>query len=337
MRLPNGYGSIYKMKGNRRRPWRVLAPADKYGKRLPLGYTETKPQALQLLSEYHQKRPDETIYTLSDIFESFIITKRHRAQKTQDMYLTTWTYFEDLEDEPINEIKSAHIQDIVDNLLDEGKSYSSVHKVKVLASQLYKIAMQDDIINKNYAQFVILPDEPKPNNATFTEKEIDKIYKLAKTNYWARVMIVMIYTCMRPSELLNTTKFNVHLKDNYIIAGGKTEAGTDRYIPIYYKIKPFIKQFMADTSSEYLISKDGERVRYRYYLDKHNEVIEELGIQKLSPHKCRKTGATEFKKMGMDISTLQRILGHEDSKTTEKYYIGDLNKILQEEMQALAK
>ena len=266
-----------------------------------------------------------------------MITKRHRAQKTQDMYLTTWTYFEDLEDEPINEIKSAHIQDIVDNLLDEGKSYSSVHKVKVLASQLYKIAMQDDIINKNYASFVVLPDEPKPNNATFTEVEIDKIYKLAKTNYWARVMIVMIYTCMRPSELLNTTKFNVHLKDDYIIAGGKTEAGTDRYIPIYYKIKPFIKQFMADTSSEYLISKDGERVRYRYYLDKHNEVIEELGIQKLSPHKCRKTGATEFKKMGMDISTLQRILGHEDSKTTEKYYIGDLNKMLQEEMQALAK
>ena len=337
MRLPNGYGSIYKMKGKRRRPWRVLAPADKYGRRLPLGYTETKPQALQLLSEYHQERPEETIYTLSDIFESFMITKRHKAQKTQDMYLTTWNYFEDLEDEPINEIKSAHIQDIVDNLLDEGKSYSSVHKVKVLASQLYKIAMQDDLISKNYAQFIILPDKPKPNNATFSEFEINKLFEFAKNNYWAKVMVVMIYTCMRPSELLNVTKFNVHLNENYIIAGGKTEAGTDRYIPIYYKIKPFIKQFMADTSSEYLISKEGEKVRYRYYLDKHNEVIEELGIQKLSPHKCRKTGATEFKKMGMDISTLQRILGHEDSKTTEKYYIGNLNKMLQEEMQALAK
>lgn len=75
MRLPNGYGSIYKMKGKRRRPWRVLAPADKYGKRLPIGYAETKPQALQLLSEYHQDRPDETIYTLSDIFEAFMNTK----------------------------------------------------------------------------------------------------------------------------------------------------------------------------------------------------------------------------------------------------------------------
>lgn len=337
MRLPNGYGSVYKLSGNRRKPWRILAPADKFGNQKTIGYAKAKSEGLTMLSDYNQSKPQDSKPPLSEIFEIFMITKRHKAQKTQNMYYTTWNYFEDLEDEPIDTIKSRHIQDIVDNLLDEGKSYSSVHKVKVLASQLYKIAMQDDLISKNYAQFIILPDKPKPNNATFSEFEINKLFEFAKNNYWAKVMVVMIYTCMRPSELLNVTKFNVHLNENYIIAGGKTEAGTDRYIPIYYKIKPFIKQFMADTSSEYLISKEGEKVRYRYYLDKHNEVIEELGIQKLSPHKCRKTGATEFKKMGMDISTLQRILGHEDSKTTEKYYIGDLNKILQEEMQALAK
>jgi site-specific recombinase, phage integrase family len=337
MRLPNGYGSVYKLSGNRRKPWRILAPADKFGNQKTIGYAKTKSEGLTMLSDYNQSKPQDSKPPLSEIFEIFMITKRHKAQKTQDMYYTTWNYFEDLEDEPIDTIKSRHIQDIVDNLLDEGKSYSSVHKVKVLASQLYKIAMQDDLISKNYAQFIILPDKPKPNNATFSEFEINKLFEFAKNNYWAKVMVVMIYTCMRPSELLNVTKFNVHLNENYIIAGGKTEAGTDRYIPIYYKIKPIIKQLMATKGSEYLVSMEGEKVRYRYYLDKHYEVIEELGLQKLTPHKCRKTGATEFQKMGMDMVTLQKIMGHEDFKTTEKYYIGDLTEALQKEMQQLAK
>ena len=194
MRLPNGYGSVYKLSGNRRKPRRILAPADKFGNQKTIGYAKTKSEGLTMLSDYNQSKPQDSKPPLSEIFESFMITKRHKAQKTQDMYYTTWNYFEDLEDEPIDTIKSRHIQDIVDNLLDEGKSYSSVQKVKVLASQLYKIAMQDDLISKNYAQFIILPDKPKPNNATFSEFEINKLFEFAKNNYWAKVMVCLLYT-----------------------------------------------------------------------------------------------------------------------------------------------
>lgn len=333
MKLPNNYGTVSKMKGNLRNPWRVMAPDNG---RKTIGYTKTKAEGMLLLAEYHKNK---NLFienpTMEDIYNKFLPTKKNRSEDTIAMYKTSWTYFEDIKDEPISEIKSYHIQDIVNNLIDEEKSYSTVHKVKTLASQLYKIAMEDDFVNKNYAQFVTLPKKPKPDNRVFSDEEVEQLFKCAKNNYWAKVIIVMIFTAMRPNELLKTTKFNVHLKDDYIIAGGKTEAGTDRYIPIYSRIKPVIKELYNLSDTEYLISYNGSKVNYRFYLDKHYEVINYLNIQELSPHKCRKTGATFYQKHGMDRTTLQRMLGHKDYKTTDQFYIGDIQKEMQKAMESI--
>ena len=59
MKLGNGYGSITKMTGNRRKKWRVRLPyseADRLEgkKRVTLGYFSTKAEALQALAEYHK-------------------------------------------------------------------------------------------------------------------------------------------------------------------------------------------------------------------------------------------------------------------------------------------
>lgn len=330
MKLPNGYGTVSKMKGNLRKPWRVITPEN----RKTIGYVATKKEGIALLAEYHKnKQLFLGVPTIEDLFNRFLPTKKGKSESTIAMYKTSWIYFEDLKDVPVNELKSYHLQDLINNLVDEGLSYSTVHKVKTLASQIYKLGMQDDYIDKNYAQFIELPKKPKPDNSIFSDIEIEKILEYSKSNYWAKVMAVMIFTCMRPNEVLNVTKFNVNMQENYIIGGGKTEAGQDRYIPIFHKIQPLISQLLKTSTNEYLICHNGSKVNYRYYLDKHYEVLEFLEIQQLSPHKCRKTGATFYQRSGMDRTALQRIMGHKDYKTTDQYYLGVIKEEIQHAME----
>ena len=62
MKLPNGYGSVTKMKGNRRNPWAVkitkgyhIDPetGDMKTKQVYLGYAKSKAEGLKMLAEYH--------------------------------------------------------------------------------------------------------------------------------------------------------------------------------------------------------------------------------------------------------------------------------------------
>lgn len=65
MKLPNGYGSIYRLKGSRRNPYRVVISQgysiidDKLKlKRTTLGYYPTKKEALAALTNYHENPYD---------------------------------------------------------------------------------------------------------------------------------------------------------------------------------------------------------------------------------------------------------------------------------------
>src|SRR5690606_27421367 len=107
------------------------------------------------------------------------------SDKTINSYETAWNHLEVLGDMKVADIKTSHIQDIIDEMyLKKKLSKSSCHKVKVLAGILCKVAMADDIINKNYAEAVELHEEETREREFFTDEEIMKIDKLAQTDEW---------------------------------------------------------------------------------------------------------------------------------------------------------
>lgn len=70
MKNPNGYGTVTKLSGNRRKPW--IVKEGKSGKQKPIGYTATKEEGLILLAQYNNDPWDiktdkitlEELYTL---------------------------------------------------------------------------------------------------------------------------------------------------------------------------------------------------------------------------------------------------------------------------------
>ena len=86
MKLPNGYGTIYKLSGNRRKPWIAKVPAGfepaiskktgkEYLKQLYqiIGYFEKKEDAIDALARHRLEplAPKAHIKTLKDIFDEW--------------------------------------------------------------------------------------------------------------------------------------------------------------------------------------------------------------------------------------------------------------------------
>lgn len=57
-----------------------------------------------------------------------------------------------------------------------------------------------------------------------------------------------------------------------------------------------------------------------YYRDKFKEALEGIpGVRVLTPHSCRHTYVSQMQALGVDMSTIQSIVGHADVNMTQHY------------------
>lgn len=327
MKNPNGFGGVINLGSNRRKPYAVRITQgyrrDGTAIRKYIGYYETRREAMIALSEYHlNPQAIRKIPTLQDLYEIFMQDIRNkRSENTYRMYVSTWQYVERYARYEITDIKKSHVQDVINDLADSGKSYSLCNKVKILMSQIFQLAMDDDYITKNYAKNIILPEPDEIDKSIFTPDEIKRLFKAVDSDFNATLPLILIYTCMRPSELLEIRKFNIYLDKGYMIGGLKTKAGKNRIIPINSKILPYIKEWM-DSKSEFLIHRDNVQMTYSYFNKSiYYKMLELAGVRALSPHKCRKTGLSMLKKAKVDTTYIKLIAGHATQDVTDNYYI----------------
>lgn len=122
MRMPSGYGSIIKLKGNRRKPFqvRVTKGFTDEGKQIYmyLGYYAKKDEALEALAEYNSSPYDitkETI-TFSEVYEKW---SREHFKKVSDSSIERYgnayrKYCKSLYKMRFKDIRLTHLQGVID-------------------------------------------------------------------------------------------------------------------------------------------------------------------------------------------------------------------------------
>jgi len=186
---------------------------------------------------------------------------------------------------------------------------------------LYQYAIENDILNKNYAEFIKLPKMVREEKEIFSDLEIQKIEKNIDMVEWLDTVYILIYTGMRISELLGLTRFNVNLESGIITGGIKTDAGKNRTIPIHPKIYKYIKKWY-DKQDDYLICTDkGKQIGQRKYReDYYLPALKSIGVRELNPHSCRHTFASLLSKAGAKTIAIQKLCGHADYALTADVY-----------------
>lgn len=323
MRLPNGYGGITKLSGKRRRPFMatitqgfdVTDDGKLRQKRVAIGYYATKKEALQALSEYHNAP-----FALSDIKITFSAlydrwSSNHfkgLSDNTVKTYKNAYKHCKPLYDMPIKDIRTGDIQAAVDGA---GVQRAGQQAIISLCVQIMDYAIQNDIINKNYAHYCKASENTSSlQRKPFTEAEISTLKALHTDT--ADIILVLIYTGWRVQELLNLTAADVDLAADTMTGGIKTAAGKNRVVPIHSCIKPIIQRF-ADTHST------GALFGYRNYPPfwyAFREVCQAIGSAH-TVHDTRHTFATRADNYGLNPIAAKKILGHSaGSSVTEKVY-----------------
>ncbi len=326
MRLPCGYGGIIKLSGKRRRPYavRITTGFDDDGKQQYkyVDYFATRKAALACLDEYNQ-RPynlDLRNITFADIYKKWCDWRYlSHDKKVPNSYTSAYKWCHELYDKVFIDIRTADIQAVID---DCPKGWSTKKNIKIFIGLLYQYCPEIDIITTNYTQNVKLPEQEESTvHKPFTPKEIRTLWQ-HKDDEAVCLALILIYTGMRPTELLRIKTENVHLNDRYMMGGMKTTAGKNRVIPIADKIFPLVEN-LYDPANEYLVidREDGKPVRtYDRFRWHYWEKSQTLKAMNHLPHDGRHTCATVLDNMGVNEKVRQLILGHASKNITNKVY-----------------
>lgn len=326
MRMPNGYGGVFKLPGNRRRPWaaRKTTGWTEDGKQqyYVIGYFKSRAEALEALAEYNKNPIGEVRdKTFGEIYEKWSEAKYPKLDRsTVNGYKAVWKRLQVLAEEPVRNIRKSHLQDVIEGMAGEGLSRSSLEKAKTLCVILFDEALSDDIAQKNYGALIELPKSRKTKRETFTDMEIRKIEEAAEANVWAGTILILIYTGMRVGELMTLTKFNVDIENMIITGGIKTETGRNRVVPVHPKIQKHVKYWYSQPG-EFLITKDGNKMRVDYYRKYiYYPLLGEAGVRRLTPHSTRHTFASLLNRARVGTKYIQELIGHSNYATTANVY-----------------
>ena len=337
MKNPNGYGSVSKLSGKRRRPYivRITTGFDTNGRQImkTLGYYETQAKAIKALADYNENPYDINLndITLKEILDRFMKNKKDMVEKSSlKSYKVWYNCLKPLYNKRIRDIRALELQNFINSL-----SYLSTGTLKNLKSfirMLFKDAMEMDIITKDYSEFIKLPrHKPKIERKVFTDEEIALLWENINELEYADAVLILIYTGMRINELLKLPKENVNLEENIIIGGSKTEAGKNRIIPIHPKIIPLVIKRM-ENKTEYLIPNRRKSNYYEYNNFRTKEfmaIMKQLGMEH-TIHDTRHTFATMISDVSDNESAITGIIGHTNINMTKKYTHTSIEKMRKE-------
>ena len=361
MRNPNGYGGISVIGGNRRNPFRVrITTGWEYDKTTgkhkqkyaTLGYYPTRKAAMIALAEYN-KDPydlDKKKVTFDEIYVRWS-TEFFNGMKSSSVsaYKSTYKRLEPLHSAKIVDLKKNELQAALNELSDASVSYQT--KAKTIIKGVFGYCIENDLIDKDYSAFIKITasDSEEQKHTTYTAAEIKLLWdnlnlpipfsysrKDIRDIYPVDIILISIYTGMRPGEVLAIKNENVFLDERYMIGGFKTSAGTNRIIPIHEEIYSLVEKRLS-AGGQYLIPYKSDHPplmnQYRKYM--FDPVMKALELNHL-PHDGRHTFATFADRSDVKEHIVKLVMGHKMGDITKDVYthtsiedrVKEVNKIV---------
>lgn len=259
----------------------------------------------------------------------------------------------------IGSIKVSDAQQWIIKLHNDGKGYSTITSVRGVVKPAFQMAYNEDIIRRNPFDFKlvdVVPNDSKKRGAMTEEQQDiwmtyireDKTY----TKYYDE-FVVLLGTGMRVSEFCGLTMSDLDFENRrirvdhqlvrerggkYYVEKTKTACGV-RFIPmtddVYQSLKNILarrKKVKVETivdgySGFILLDKDSKpkvalhiENEMRWAMKKYDKLHPDQPLPNITPHVFRHTFCTNMANAGMDVKTLQYLMGHSDVGVTLNIY-----------------
>lgn len=349
-KLPNGFGSVHKMSGNRRKPYRAVKTLsfnfdEKTNtvnqKRITIGYFLTREDAIAALVEFN-KRPFDIVsskQTFSQVFEKWIdIKQKNISAKTLSSYTAAYSHCKLLYNQSFSDLTTGQLQDIIDAI---SSGYSTKKNVRTLFHQMYDYAIKYDFAQVNLAERLDIGKEEKTiERIVFSSNEVKILWENKDRMPYVDTILILLYTGMRIMELLEMPISNVNLDERSMYIAKAKNKSSIRKVPIHNDILPIIKKYydasIKSGTAALIPNTENNFFTYSNYRQKKfKNILEQLELPAHTPHDTRHTFATVADNCNLNKLCIKRIMGHESNDITDKVYthkdfqtlLAEVNKI----------
>ena len=269
----------------------------------------------------HQEELDENI----SMIESFISSKQIEgcSDRTIKYYKEIIDKFNDSFDKSIKKITTEEIRSYLSNYKEMSTCGSTtIDNIRRVLSSFFSWLEDEDYIIKSPIRRIHRIKTPTTVKEVLTDENLEKLRDECENIRDLSLIELLISTGMRVGELVNLNISNLNFEDRSCIVLGK--GNKEREVYFDAKTKLHLKEYISkrnDTNDALFVSL--REPHQRLSISGIELIVRNLGvntnINKVHPHKFRRTLATMAIDKGMPVEQVQKLLGHVKIETTMHY------------------
>jgi len=294
-------------------------------------------------------------YPQVQAFLDYLRFEKRYSQHTLISYQTDlaqfFAFLESQFDAPaIESISSIFIRSWLAELKEDRISSKSINRKISTLKSFFRYLMKQGVIKQTPMTTIISPKiskrlpsfiDEKATARLFDNKKEQKNDELNKKgdSKWElrtdKLILSLFYeTGMRVSELVNLKEKHIDKHYGQIKVLGK--GNKERIIPVSNKLLTGIEEYIAEKPArlegveEVLVNEKGKPLYSRYVYARVNKLlkeIEDITIEKKSPHILRHTFATHLMNNGAELNAVKELLGHSSLAATQVYTHNTIEKL----------
>ena len=292
--------------------------------------------------------PEPSVMTFEKWINKWLDTYKKGVVKDHTYH---FTYKSNIDKYLIPYFGKAHLMDIqqidiqkyfntVRSESGEPLAKSTLDKHKLILKSMFDAAIDNDLCYKNPVKNIRFQHvSDKAEKKVWTKDQAEKAEEYARRHF--RLDIVLyLNTGLRRSELLGLKWTDIDFAENtlhvqravvqtkgQIVIDRPKSATSDRIVPFSESFGKYLRKFQSD--NEYVLGTDGVMSPATYakqfskFMDKMSK---DINVPALTPHELRHTYGTLKRAAGVDIYTIQKVMGHADISITADIYVhNDIN------------
>ena len=268
-------------------------------------------------------------------FENFLKLERNLSKNTIQSYRSDLKKFEVfLLKTNVKELKYINHEIVREFLYEQSKKVTGKTQGRIISTlrSFYNFLVLEKIAENNPIEDIDYPKIDSKVPFVLSTNEIDKIIlqaSLTKFGTRNQTMIEVMYSCgLRVSEVIEMKISNIFFDESLIKVLGKGKK--ERFVPLSGIAKKLLYNYIEFERKEskfdkqsvdivFLNNRGGKLSRIMVYNIINDAALAAEIKSKISPHTLRHSFATHLIENGADIISIQKMMGHENIVTTEKY------------------
>jgi site-specific recombinase XerD len=259
------------------------------------------------------------------LLEVFIAAKRVEgcSEKSLQYYGATVRPMFDSVQKPIREITTDDLRVyLADYQNERGSSRVTIDNIRRIFASFFGWLEEEDYILKSPVRRIHKIKAEKTIKDTFSDEGLELLRDACEEVRDLAMIDLLASTGMRVGELVGLNREDINFHERECVVFGK--GGTERVVYFDARTKIHLLNYLdcrGDSNPALFVSltQPHERLMIGGVETRLREIGKRADMQKVHPHKFRRTLATRAIDKGMPIEQVQRLLGHVKIDTTMTY------------------